>query len=64
MFGNSPCIGSEWGVEYFKKLYRFIEYTGFDNFEHDGSYPGDVCMSTAIPVMRDWQIHSGNNSKQ
>ena len=49
MFGNSPCIGSKWGLEYFKKLYRFIEYTGFDNFEHDGSYPGDVCMSTVHP---------------
>jgi hypothetical protein len=48
-FGNSPCIGSEWGEEYFKKLYHFIEYTGFDNFEHDGSYPGDVCMSTEHP---------------
>lgn len=48
-FGNSPCLGSEWGEEYFKKLYRFIEYTGFDNFEHDGSYPGDVCMSTIHP---------------
>ena len=45
-FGNSPCLGSSWGEEYFKKLYRFIEYTGFDNFEHDGSYPGDVCMAT------------------
>ena len=49
VFGNSPCLGSEWGLEYFKKLYRFIEYTGFDNFEHDGSYPGDVCMSTSHP---------------
>ncbi len=49
MFGNSPCLGSKWGLEYFKKLYRFIEYTGFDNFEHDGSYPGDVCMSTIHP---------------
>ena len=48
-FGNSPCIGSEWGEEYFKKLYRFIEFTGFDNFEHDGSYPGDVCMATTHP---------------
>ena len=48
-FGNSPCIGSEWGEEYFKKLYRFIEYTGFDNFEHDGSYPGDLCMATTHP---------------
>lgn len=49
IFGNSPCIGSNWGTEYFKKLYRFIEYTGFDNFEHDGSYPGDVCMSLTHP---------------
>jgi hypothetical protein len=48
-FGHSPCIGSKWGEEYFKKLYYFIEYTGFDNFEHDGSYPGDVCASTAHP---------------
>ncbi len=48
-FGNSPCIGSVWGGSYFKKLYRFIEYTGFDNFEHDGSYPGDVCMSVNHP---------------
>jgi hypothetical protein len=49
VFGNSPCLGSIWGEEYFKKLYRFIEYTGFDNFEHDGSYPGDVCGSTNHP---------------
>jgi hypothetical protein len=49
VFGNSPCLGSLWGEEYFKKLYRFIEYTGFDNFEHDGSYPGDVCASTEHP---------------
>ncbi len=48
-FGNSPCLGSEWGIEYFRKLYRFIEYTGIDNFEHDGSYPGDVCMSSTHP---------------
>lgn len=48
-FGNSPCLASEWGKEYFKKLYRFFEYTGFDNFEHDGSYPGDVCRSVSHP---------------
>jgi len=49
VFGNSPCLGSVWGEEYFRKLYRFIEYTGFDNFEHDGSYPGDVCASVNHP---------------
>ena len=49
IFGDSPCLGSVWGETYFKKLYRFIEYTGFDNFEHDGSYPGDVCAATTHP---------------
>jgi hypothetical protein len=58
VFGNSPCLGSEWGAEYFKKLYRFIEYTGFDNFEHDGSYPGDVCASADHPG------HEGLNDSQ
>ncbi|MCL3779914.1 hypothetical protein EMN47_05865 [Prolixibacteraceae bacterium JC049] len=48
-FGNSPCIESEWGHEYFKKLYNLYEKTGMDNFEHDGSYPGDVCASTNHP---------------
>jgi hypothetical protein len=58
VFGNSPCLGSAWGEEYFKKLYRFIEYTGFDNFEHDGSYPGDICASTIHPG------HSGPDDSQ
>lgn len=51
-FGNSPCLGSAWGQEYFKKLYHFIEYTGLDLLEHDGSYPGDVCASTDHPGHR------------
>lgn len=48
-FGNSPCIGSEWGQAYFKKLYNFYKNTGFSLLEHDGSYPGDVCTSTDHP---------------
>ena len=48
-FGNSPCLQSEWGQTYFKKLYSFFERTGFDLLEHDGSYPGDACMSTDHP---------------
>lgn len=58
VFGNSPCLCSGWGIEYFKKLYRFISYTGFDNFEHDGSYPGDVCASDKHPG------HEGLNDSQ
>lgn len=49
IFGNSPCLASRWGQEYFRKLAGFFEKTGFDMLEHDGSYPGDVCASTAHP---------------
>ena len=45
-FGSSPCLGSTWGQEYLEKLYQFYKKTGHDIFEHDGSYPGDVCAST------------------
>jgi hypothetical protein len=48
-FGNSPCIESKWGQEYFKNMYRFYEETGLDILEHDGSYPGDVCASVSHP---------------
>ncbi|MEM7655767.1 MAG: alpha-galactosidase [Bacteroidota bacterium] len=48
-FGNAPCLGSEWGVEYLEKLRTFFEETGFDLLEHDGPYPGDYCASTTHP---------------
>ncbi len=48
-FGHSPCLGSPWGTAYFDLLYRFYKNTGFDLLEHDGSYPGDPCMSTQHP---------------
>jgi len=48
-FGHSPCIESEWGINYFKKLYNFYDKTGLDVLEHDGSYPGDICVSKVHP---------------
>ena len=45
-FGSSPCLSSEWGHEYFRKIQSFFEKTGMDVFEHDGSYSGDPCAST------------------
>jgi hypothetical protein len=51
-FGNSPCLESGWGRDYFRKLENFFEKTGFDMLEHDGSYPGDVCASTSHPGHR------------
>ncbi|MEE4284993.1 MAG: hypothetical protein V2I31_02555, partial [Mariniphaga sp.] len=48
-FGNSPCLESEWGHDYFEKLYNLYKKTGLDLLEHDGAYPGDVCASTEHP---------------
>jgi hypothetical protein len=45
IFGDSPCLGSQWGGNYFRKLRAFIDATGLGVLEHDGSYPGDVCAS-------------------
>lgn len=57
-FGNSPCIGSEWGIEYFRKIKEMYQATSLDIIEHDGSYPGDVCGSTSHPG------HKGFNDSQ
>ena len=48
-FGDSPCLGSVWGENYFRKLRQFFEQTGCGVLENDGSYPGDVCASTNHP---------------
>lgn len=58
VFGNSPCLGSNWGEQYFKNLTSFITKTGFSLLEHDGSYPGDFCASTYHPG------HSGLKDSQ
>jgi hypothetical protein len=46
IFGSSPCLSSEWGYDYFRKLKKFFSKTGMQVFENDGSYPGNVCAST------------------
>lgn len=58
IFGDSPCLGSPWGKDYFARITNFLEKTGFDILEHDGSYPGDICASTKHP----W--HTGLNDSQ
>ncbi len=49
IFGNAPCLCSQWGIRYLDNLRKFITATGFDILEHDGPYPGDVCASTNHP---------------
>lgn len=57
-FGSAPCLCSDWGYEYFSKIKKFFELTGMRCFEHDGSYPGDVCASTKHTY------HKGLNDSQ
>ena len=52
-FGNAPCFGSQWGLDYSQKIKNFFEKTGFDIWENDGPYPGDVCASNVHPGHRD-----------
>ena len=49
MFGNAPCLGSKWGLNYINEIKCFIAKADFDIFENDGPYPGDVCASTRHP---------------
>lgn len=48
-FGNAPCFGSKWGLAYRDKIKYFFTQTGFDIWENDGPYPGDVCASATHP---------------
>jgi len=57
-FGHAPCMGSKWGLAYISKLKYFMGNTGFDIFENDGPYPGDLCASTVHPG------HSGQGDSQ
>ena len=53
-FGNAPCFGSRWGLAYRDKIKYFFKQTGFDIWENDGPYPGDVCASTVHPGHRGY----------
>ena len=53
-FGNAPCFGSKWGLTYRDKIKYFFKQTGFDIWENDGPYPGDVCASTNHPGHKDY----------
>lgn len=48
-FNHAPCFGSKWGLWYRQNIKNFFTKTGFDIWENDGPYPGDVCASTTHP---------------
>lgn len=50
--GACPALTSEWGQAYLRKLRRFFDQTGFLQFTHDGSYPGDFDVTPRPPLQR------------
>ena len=52
IFGKGPCLGAQWGVDYFQCLKDFMREADFGIFENDGPYPGDVCHSKTHPYHR------------
>lgn len=63
-FGSSPCVESEWGQDYMRKLYQLFKTTGLNVFEHDGSYPGDPCHSTRHPGHKGWKDSQWNQFRR
>ena len=50
--GFCPALASPWGQNYFDQLYDFFGTTGFLQFTHDGSYPGDFDAATRLPLQK------------
>ena len=64
---HCPAATSEWGLDYYAKLHSFYDFTGFDQFENDGPYPGDVDVTARPPYQKgeqdsrwaQWEIVTG-----
>ena len=54
-FGFAPALASDWGQTYFANLRAFFEATGFLQFTHDGSYPGDTDAAARPPLQRGFE---------
>lgn len=50
--GYCPALASNWGQTYFRLLRTFFENTGFLQFTHDGSYPGDIDAAERLPFQK------------
>ncbi len=48
--GQCPAVTSEWGLDWLDTIRAFYRDTGFDQFENDGPYPGDVDVTPRPPL--------------
>jgi hypothetical protein len=50
--GQCPAVTSDWGLQWLDTMRGFYKATGFDQFENDGPYPGDVDVTARPPLQR------------
>ena len=47
-----PAVTSPWGQQWLATMRDFYETTGFDQFENDGPYPGDIDVTARPPLQQ------------
>ncbi|MFT5687979.1 MAG: hypothetical protein ACI8PQ_000811 [Planctomycetota bacterium] len=65
--GQCPAVTSTWGQQWLRTIKEFYAVTGFDQFENDGPYPGDVDTTPRPPLQAgvqdsrwtQWRMTSG-----
>lgn len=50
--GQCPAVTSAWGQDWLKTIQGFYASTGFDQFENDGPYPGDIDITARPPLQQ------------
>ena len=50
--GQCPAVTSPWGQQWLKTIREFYNTTGFDQFENDGPYPGDIDITARPPLQQ------------
>ncbi|XAM00338.1 hypothetical protein OT109_02905 [Phycisphaeraceae bacterium D3-23] len=48
--GQCPAVTSPWGQQWLTTIRDFYETTGFEQFENDGPYPGDIDTTARPPL--------------
>ncbi|MDG1890970.1 MAG: alpha-galactosidase [Verrucomicrobiota bacterium] len=65
--GRCPAVSSPWGLDWLKTIRAFYDTTGFEQFENDGPYPGDIDITSRPPLQKgindsrwvQWQLTTG-----
>lgn len=50
--GKCPAVTSSWGQQWLRTIREFYVKTGFDQFENDGPYPGDIDIAARPPLQQ------------